>query len=409
LYFLIMGEIIMDERLKQAYELLKQGQRPPALALIMQVIREDRDNADAWYLLAVARNTANEKREALEQTLRLNPNHQAAQHMQQKWNAAQSPQPSPQPPQSPSTPPRSIVESTEEDTWHDAWNTTASTLIGMAVLIIAMTFPLSQYIKLHTLEAGLLTLIPVVGFCIAGVRWATGKAIDGRGILPVVIFTGIIWFILIANFQAENDKDPQKAKLFFILFYGIIILGWATSLIPFGPRLKQSLANWYDHPVHIMGTIGLGEIREYSYQNRTPFHPHVFLYHGQVGDWVNPLVYKDGVIGDYLRSRVFAWVTAFGYWGKLVPLGDLTLNKANLPYTGVYAVVVEPLHYKKDKTDIDNFYYAGYRLEMTGGRDGANKASSLSSLYFVLRVLFAEKLTQQLDPAYHIKKKLKDR
>lgn len=396
----------MDERLKQAYELLKQGQRPPALTLIMQVIREDRDNADAWYLLAVARNNANEKREALEQTLRLNPNHQAAQRMQQKWNATQSPQPSPQPPQPPSTPPRSIVESTEEDTWHEVWNTTASTLLGMALLMIAMTFPLSQYIKLHTLETGLLTLIPVVGFCIAGVRWAMGKAIDGRGILPVIIFTGIIWFISIADFQAENDKDPQIVKLFCILVYGIIILGWATSLMPFGPRLKEALAIWYDAPVYIMGTIELGEVL--SPKSDPLGLRHVYLYHGQVGDMINPRASREDLFGDILHARVFAWVTAFGYWGKLVPLGDLTLNKASLPYTGVYAVVIEPLNPEQDKDGFRNhiYYGAGYRLEMIGERNGANGASSLSSLYFAIRVLVAEKLTERLDPVHDIRKKL---
>ncbi len=91
----------MDERLKEAYELLKQGDRHSALTLIMQVIQQNRDCADAWFLLAAARQDMNGKWMAVNRALKINPNHKAAQQLRQRLeNAA--------PPSSPSSPNPSV-------------------------------------------------------------------------------------------------------------------------------------------------------------------------------------------------------------------------------------------------------------------------------------------------------------
>lgn len=60
-----------NEQLKQAYDLIKQGNKAGAIAILEPIIRMDRDNDNAWWLLANATDDPNAKRNALNNVLRL--------------------------------------------------------------------------------------------------------------------------------------------------------------------------------------------------------------------------------------------------------------------------------------------------------------------------------------------------
>lgn len=64
--------------LKQAADLIKAGRTKPARALIIEVLREDPDNAQAWYMLSFSVPRTDRQIYALEQTIRLAPDHQKA-------------------------------------------------------------------------------------------------------------------------------------------------------------------------------------------------------------------------------------------------------------------------------------------------------------------------------------------
>lgn len=64
----------MNEQLNRAYDLIKEGQAQAAIEIIEAVIRSDRDNEDAWWLLANATSDTNAKRNALNSVLRLTSN-----------------------------------------------------------------------------------------------------------------------------------------------------------------------------------------------------------------------------------------------------------------------------------------------------------------------------------------------
>lgn len=64
----------MSEQLDQVYKLIKTGQNQEAIALLEPLIREDRDNEDAWWMLANASDDSAAKRNALNNVLRLTSN-----------------------------------------------------------------------------------------------------------------------------------------------------------------------------------------------------------------------------------------------------------------------------------------------------------------------------------------------
>ncbi len=64
----------MNEQLNRAYDLIKQGDTQEAIEIIEPIIRADRDNEDAWWLLANASSDASAKRNALNTVLRLTSN-----------------------------------------------------------------------------------------------------------------------------------------------------------------------------------------------------------------------------------------------------------------------------------------------------------------------------------------------
>lgn len=64
----------MEAQLNQAYELIKDGRTDEALPLLENVIRDNRDNDDAWWLYANAINDRDAKRNALNNILRIGTN-----------------------------------------------------------------------------------------------------------------------------------------------------------------------------------------------------------------------------------------------------------------------------------------------------------------------------------------------
>lgn len=64
--------------LKEAADLIKAGKTKPARGLIIEVLREDPNNAQAWYMLSFAVPRVDRQLYALQQTIQLVPDHQKA-------------------------------------------------------------------------------------------------------------------------------------------------------------------------------------------------------------------------------------------------------------------------------------------------------------------------------------------
>lgn len=62
------------DQLNEAYSLIKSGQVQDAIDILEPIIRNDRDNEDAWWLLANATNDSDAKRNALNNVIRLSAN-----------------------------------------------------------------------------------------------------------------------------------------------------------------------------------------------------------------------------------------------------------------------------------------------------------------------------------------------
>lgn len=62
------------EQLDRAYTLIKDGQLQEAISIIEAVIRADRENENAWWLLANATNDPAAKQNALNNVIRLTEN-----------------------------------------------------------------------------------------------------------------------------------------------------------------------------------------------------------------------------------------------------------------------------------------------------------------------------------------------
>ncbi len=67
-----------QQQLSQAYKLIKSGQKRQAEARLRDLLADDTDNADAWWLLANAATEPAAIREALERDLELRPDHKVA-------------------------------------------------------------------------------------------------------------------------------------------------------------------------------------------------------------------------------------------------------------------------------------------------------------------------------------------
>jgi len=71
-------------QLQQAYQLIKNGQRDEAIAILRPIVTVDPNNVDAWWLMANAAIEPAEQRSALDRVLLLRPDHKQAQ---EKLNA----------------------------------------------------------------------------------------------------------------------------------------------------------------------------------------------------------------------------------------------------------------------------------------------------------------------------------
>lgn len=84
-----------NQQLQQAYEAIKAGRRQEGINILLPVLKADSDNANAWWLMANALREPDDIREALENVLRLRPNHDKAQQMLDKLNARYPRKPKP--------------------------------------------------------------------------------------------------------------------------------------------------------------------------------------------------------------------------------------------------------------------------------------------------------------------------
>lgn len=71
-------------QLKQAYALIKAGDNAAAAALLKPICRANPENVDAWWLLSFALTDENHIRLALEQILKVNPQHEQARQRLEK-------------------------------------------------------------------------------------------------------------------------------------------------------------------------------------------------------------------------------------------------------------------------------------------------------------------------------------
>jgi hypothetical protein len=77
------------DQLRRAYELIRQGQKKEAIAILQPILQADRANADAWWLLANALSDPQKQEQALKQLLKLRPNDDRAEKMLGRIQAEQ--------------------------------------------------------------------------------------------------------------------------------------------------------------------------------------------------------------------------------------------------------------------------------------------------------------------------------
>lgn len=69
------------DQLREAYRLIKAGSKQEATQILIPIVRTDKTNADAWWLLANALSDPEKQRKALEEVLKLRPDDERAQRM----------------------------------------------------------------------------------------------------------------------------------------------------------------------------------------------------------------------------------------------------------------------------------------------------------------------------------------
>ncbi|MDQ7035725.1 MAG: hypothetical protein Q9P01_13090 [Anaerolineae bacterium] len=67
-----------SRQLQSAYKLMEQGQKKDAAKLVREVLAQDKNNANAWWLMSMLLEDENKKVRAIERVLAINPNHKAA-------------------------------------------------------------------------------------------------------------------------------------------------------------------------------------------------------------------------------------------------------------------------------------------------------------------------------------------
>lgn len=81
------GNNPLEERLRAGIEAARRGDKVAAVRLLRQVVDHDVNNEVAWMWLASALDNLQERRQALEQALRINPGNQRAQQAMDQLNA----------------------------------------------------------------------------------------------------------------------------------------------------------------------------------------------------------------------------------------------------------------------------------------------------------------------------------
>ncbi|MGQ9889551.1 MAG: pre-peptidase C-terminal domain-containing protein [Aggregatilineales bacterium] len=85
----------INQQLQQAYEAIKAGRKQEGVNILLPILKADSDNANAWWLMAHALREPDDIRKALENVLRLRPDHDKAQQMLDKLNARYPREPQP--------------------------------------------------------------------------------------------------------------------------------------------------------------------------------------------------------------------------------------------------------------------------------------------------------------------------
>lgn len=98
------------EQLKQVFQLIKGGQNQQALQILMPIVKAEKNNSTAWFLMAKALDDPKQKVKALEKVLSLRPDHIKAQEMLAQYQGA----PITAPPAKPAPPPAPSVEEEED-------------------------------------------------------------------------------------------------------------------------------------------------------------------------------------------------------------------------------------------------------------------------------------------------------
>jgi hypothetical protein len=99
-----------EQQMQQAYQLIKQGRKEEAAAILVPIVRADNDNADAWWLLANAVSSSDQAKRALQMVLRVRPDDDRARRMLAKLNGEPI-----APPRPPAEPPRTSKRAAPAD------------------------------------------------------------------------------------------------------------------------------------------------------------------------------------------------------------------------------------------------------------------------------------------------------
>jgi hypothetical protein len=91
-----------EEQLRKAYALMKQGQTKESLAVVQSVLKEDKNNVAAWWLMTnLLADDPQRQQKALDKVLSLDPNHKLGLQLQSKLSGSPAPKSTPRPQSSP--------------------------------------------------------------------------------------------------------------------------------------------------------------------------------------------------------------------------------------------------------------------------------------------------------------------
>lgn len=82
-----------DDKLRQAVSLYKQGNKLQAANLLGEIVRQDPNNFNAWYGLALSLDDVDKKIFCLKKVIALEPSHQKARQLLEQLQVEQKPSP----------------------------------------------------------------------------------------------------------------------------------------------------------------------------------------------------------------------------------------------------------------------------------------------------------------------------